>query len=355
VVVDLYDPFVLENLHYYLNEPMQSQESLNEHAVAITNRLAQVGDYYICGNERQRDYWMGVLTANGRTNPRNFIHDPTLYQLLDIVGIGFPSREPQHSPLFRGIHPQLPDEARIVLWGGGIWNWLDPLTLVQAWPQVINRRPEARLVFLGTRHPNPLVPRHTMAEKAEKLAAEIGEKDRTILFFEWLSYEDREALLCESDVGVTLHPIHVETRYSARTRVLDYLWARLPVLITDGDVTSEWVRRFGIGAVVPPFDVDAVASSLDELLARPKTAWAPAFEPLRASLEWSQVVKPLLRYCLEGDYAPDRLDRQAPEPPPVLTGPAEKLARVRSIWRTEGTRMLLHRTWRYLQWRLSRM
>jgi GT2 family glycosyltransferase len=354
LVVDLYDPFVLENLHYYLREPVQAQEQLNEHAVAITNRLVEIGDFFICGNERQRDYWMGVLTANGRANPRNFIQDPTLYKLIDIVGIGFPSREPQGRPLFRGFHPQLPAEARIVLWGGGIWNWLDPLTLIQAWPQVYARHPDARLVFLGTRHPNPLVPRHEMAEKAERLAEEVGEKDRSILFFEWLSYEDREALLCESDVGVTLHPIHVETRYSLRTRVLDYLWARLPVLITDGDVTSEWVREYGIGAVVPPFDVEAVARGLGEILDRPKAAWAPAFEPLRASLEWSQVVQPLLRYCMEGDYAPDRLDRQAPEPPPSPDITAGRLARARAIWRTEGARVLLHRAWRYLQWRLSR-
>jgi glycosyltransferase involved in cell wall biosynthesis len=355
LVVDLYDPFVLENLHYYLQEPVEVQEQLNDHAVAITNHLAKIGDFFICGNDRQRDYWMGVLTANGRANPRNFLQDPTLYQLIDIVGIGFPSREPQGKPMFRGVHPQLPPEARIVLWGGGIWNWLDPLTLIQAWPEVLARHPDARLVFLGTRHPNPLVPRHEMAEKAERLAAEIGEKDRSILFFEWLSYEDREALLCEAEVGVTMHPVHVETRYSLRTRVLDYLWARLPVLITDGDVTSEWVREYGIGAVVPPFDAGAVAAGLAEILDRPKSAWAPAFEPLRASLEWTQVVQPLLRYCLEGERAPDRLERDVPASQPSPGSTAGRLARARVIWRTEGTRMLLHRVWRHLQWRLSRL
>ena len=355
VVVDLYDPFVLENLHYYLHEPIQAQESLNEHAVAITNRLAQIGDFFVCGNERQRDYWIGVLTANGRANPRNFIQDPTLRSLIDIVGIGFLSREPHNFPFLRGVHPQVPPGARIVLWGGGIWNWLDPLTLVKAWPQVIAKRPEARLVFLGTRHPNPLVPHHEMADKTEKLAKEIGEKGRTILFFEWLAYEEREALLCESDVGVTLHPIHVETRYSLRTRVLDYFWARLPVLITDGDVTSEWVRQYGLGEVVPPFDVDAVARSLIAILDRPKSAWAPAFEPLRETFQWSQVVQPLLRYCLEGGYAPDRQDRGAPPAHPSGNGTASHLARAWHIWHTEGGRMLMHRVWRHIQWRLGRL
>lgn len=354
LVVDLYDPFVLENLHYYLNEPIQAQESLNQKAVEITNHLAKIGDFFICGNERQLDYWMGVLTANGRANPRNFIKDPTLRDLIDIVGIGFPSWEPRRRPFLRGIHPQVPPGSRIVLWGGGIWNWLDPITLVQAWPQVINNHPEARLVFLGTRHPNPQVPRHEMAEKTERLATEIGEKDHSIIFFEWLSYEDRELLLSEADIGVTLHPIHVETRFSLRTRVLDYLWARLPVLITEGDITSEWVRQYGLGEVVPPHDVNSVARSLNAILDRSKESWSPAFDPLRESLRWSEVVKPLLQYCQEGDYAPDRLDRgvlqEVPDPPGLKAG----FMRARYILRTEGIGMLFHRSWRYLQWRLSR-
>ena len=355
VVVDLYDPFVLENLHYYLDEPIAAQESLNEHAVWITNQLARVGDFFICGNERQRDYWIGVLTANGRTNPRNFLKDPTFRTMIDVVGIGFPSREPQPHPFLRGIHPRVPMDARIVLWGGGIWNWLDPLTLVKAWPQVITKHPDARLIFLGTRHPNPLVPRHEMAEKAEKLAEEIGEKDRTILFFEWLPYADREALLCESDIGVTLHPLHLETRYSLRTRVMDYFWAHLPVLITDGDITSEWVQQHGIGVVVPPYEENAVAYGLNSLLDQPKDTWSEAFESLHESLRWSHVVKPLLKYCIEGEYAGDRQDRGISEqdiPPPIL---ASRISRAMNIWRTEGTRMLLHRIWRYFQWRSSRL
>jgi glycosyltransferase involved in cell wall biosynthesis len=353
LVVDLYDPFVLENLHYYINEPISDQESINDQMIDITNRLARLGDFFICGSERQRDFWMGVLTANRRINPHTFSRDPTLHSLIDVVGIGFPTRAPRHRPMLRGVHPAFPDDARIILWGGGLWDWLDPLTLVRAWLRVLARHPKARLVFLGTRHPNPLVPRHKMAEQTETLATEIGEKDRTIFFFEWLPYEDREALLCEADIGVTLHPLHIEMRYAIRTRVLDYFWARLPVLASDGDVTSEWIRQYGLGQVVPPLDVDSAAKSLGEMLQKPREAWAPAFEPLQEVFSWTRVVEPLRRYCLQGGYAPDREKRDE-----FLAGPnlvetlRGQLARARYIWRTEGLGVLLHRVWRHLQWRL---
>jgi GT2 family glycosyltransferase len=355
VVVDLYDPFVLENLFYYFDESLEDQERLNQHSIRITNQLAHLGDFFICGNDRQRDYWIGVLTAMGRVNPRNYLKDPSLRSLIDVVGIGIPEKEPLVRAYLKGRHPAIPATSRIVLWGGGIWNWLDPLTLVKAWPEVVAAHPDARLVFLGTRHPNPLVPKHAMAEKTERLASETGELGKTILFFEWLSYEDREALLTEADVGVALHPVHVETRYSLRTRVLDYIWARLPILVTEGDITSEWVQEFNIGRVIPAFDAAAAAEGLKEILRKPKTSWKESFEPLHRALRWKLVVAPLRQYCLDGEHAPDRKFQRELENEPDSAWLPAMLARARSIQRSEGTRTLLHRAWRHLQWRLSRI
>jgi glycosyltransferase involved in cell wall biosynthesis len=357
-VIDLYDPIVLENLHYYQNEPIDIQLSLNIQAVQAMKRLVSCGDFFICGNERQRDFWLGVLASCGRINPYTFAHDASLKSLIDVVGVGFPDRLPVHHPFLRGVHPAFPMEAKIVLWGGGIWDWLDPLSLVKAWPQVLTHHPQARLVFLGTRHPNPDVPRHKMADTTEDLANEIGQNGRTIFFHEWLAYEDHEALLCEADVGVALHPVHVETRYSIRTRVLDYLWARLPVLVSDGDVTSEWVRQYQVGAVVPPMDVDAIAKALITLLNTPKDYWQPAFAPLAEIFTWSHVIEPLKHYCLQGAPATDLASGRSPLPNDIASTNfsqswQQRLARARYIWRTEGFRMLLHRSWRFIQWKLS--
>ena len=139
LVVDLYDPIVLENQHYYLHETEQTQERLNQEAVGATNLGVQVGDFFICGSERQRDFWLGVLTANGRVNPRTCADDGGLHKLVDVVGIGLPTRSPAPGRGLKGRHPAIPEDARMVLWGGGIWNWLDPLTLIRAWPGVTDR------------------------------------------------------------------------------------------------------------------------------------------------------------------------------------------------------------------------
>jgi Glycosyl transferases group 1 len=350
IVVDLYDPTILENLYLYENEPRGVQESLNTQSVQFTNRLLQIGDYFICGNERQRDFWLGMLAANGRLTPNAFASDPSLRSLIDVVGVGMPERRPTGGPILRGIHPQVASDSRIVLWGGGIWDWLDPLTLIQAWPQVLKAHPKARLVFLGARHPNPLVPPHAMAQRAQDLANEIGEKDRTIIFYDWLSYKQREALLCEADVGVMLHSVHIETRYSIRTRIFDYIWACLPILITTGDVTSEWVEQYNLGEVVAPQNVEDTSQALSRLLDKPKSDWGQAFTPLQNIFSWTHVVEPLRNYCLQGGSSPYRASRNVPGQSSSLNA---GLARARYILNREGWRALVSRSWGYIKWKLS--
>ncbi len=345
LVVDLYDPFVLENLYYYSHQPLEEQNTLNEKAVEVTNLLAKLGDFFICGNERQRDFWLGLLAANGRITPKAFKDDQTLRALIDVVGIGLPRREPVQRAFLAGVDPRVPKDARIVLWGGGIWNWLDPLTLIRAWPEVLRRCPDARLVLLGTRHPNPAVPVHEMARQAESLASELGEKDRSIIFLEWVGYDDREALLTEASVGVTLHPVHAETRYSMRTRVLDYLWARLPVVMTEGDTTSKWISGYGVGRVVPPDDPDAVAQALVEVLSTPKEEYAPRFDPIHELLAWPTVVTPLRDYCFSRGRSSDR---KPPDPESLRN-------RVLRIVYEEGTGALFRKGWRAFRRRLSRV
>jgi len=359
LIVDWYDPLFLENLNYYTHEPIEAQDEHNSTAIRVMNLLAQLGDFFICGNQRQRDLWMGMLAANGRINPRTFLQDDTLRQLIDVVGVGFPERKPAVRPYLRGVHPAFDADSQIVLWGGGIWNWLDPLTLVRAWPQVIAKHPKARLVYLGTRHPNPAVPRHEIVDELIALAEQSGEKERSIFFIEWVPFEEREALLTEANIGVTFHPIHVETRYSIRTRVLDYFWARLPTLITRGDVTSEWIEQYNVGRTVPPRDVDATAAALNEMLDQPKAAWDAGFDQIQREMTWENVTRPLVEFCQRGAYAPDRAAIRAKAPQQnsfedlyqTIGGPLKKAA---FLWSTKGIKAALDQTVFHIRFLLSR-
>jgi glycosyltransferase involved in cell wall biosynthesis len=196
----------------------------------------------------------------------------------------------------------------VILWGGGIYNWFDPLTLLRAVDRLRHERDDVRLFFLGLKHPNPDVPQMRMAVATRELSDALGLTGRYVFFNEeWVDYDDRQNYLLDADLGVSTHLQHVETQFSFRTRILDYLWAGLPIVATSGDTFGSLVPEHGLGLVVPPEDVDALTDALRRLLSDEELAQScrdsiAAYVP-RAT--WSVALEPLLRFCRSPRRAPD--------------------------------------------------
>ena len=209
-----------------------------------------------------------MLEAHGRVNPATYRADPSLRGLVDVVPYGLPAAPPVATgPVIKGVWPGIGPDDRVILWGGGLWPWLDPLTAIRALDRVRRECAAARLVFPGTRHPNPLMAGMPSPRAAAmQLADELGLTDRFVFFGDWVPYAEWPGVLLESDVALSLHFDTVETRLAFRSRVLDSLWAGLPTVMTAGDATVELVAGYGAGRVVPPGDADAVATALLALL-----------------------------------------------------------------------------------------
>ena len=87
-----------------------------------------------------------------------------------------------------------------------------------------------------------------MNARARALADDLGLTGTHVFFHEWIDYDERQNFLLEADIGVSTHFDHVETAFSFRTRVLDYLWAGLPTVVTEGDVLAELITEHGRGS-----------------------------------------------------------------------------------------------------------
>lgn len=351
VIVDLYDPTTLENLERFAARPLEEQQALYQVGVATYNDLFALGDFFICASEKQRDYWLGGLTSAGRTTPEVYAADPTLRRLIDVVPFGIQEQAPQHTQsVLKGVYPGIEADARVILWGGGLWDWLDPLTLIEAMPQVLAQIPQARLFFMGTQHPNPDVPPSRMATLTRARVAALG-LEHFVFFNDWVEYAQRANYLLEADVGVSLHGDHIETRFAFRTRIMDYLWAGLPMVMSGGDVLSDWVSEVGLGYTVAPGDVDGVAQSLIALLQNP--ADRAQFAPLVEQFRWSQVARPLLQYITAPWHNGARTLSAAPSP----TVPASALWRLPykalQAIRAGGLTQLRRAVQEYLAWHLS--
>ena len=310
IVVDLYDPFTLENLHVYSHDPIDERLSTHEAHLGVLNAQIQAGDFFLCASEKQRDYWLGMLAANNRINPPQYDADPTLRGLIDIVPFGIASDPPTRTgAALKGVVPGIGADDRVILWGGGIWEWFDPLTLIRAVGRIRGTRPEVKLFFMGTRHPNPMVPEMAMTARAMELARELGLEGTGVFFNEWVPYDERQNYLLEADVGASLHFDHLETRFSFRTRVLDYIWAGLPIVCTRGDAIGDLVESHGLGRVVDYRDEDGLVEALLAILDDPggRAAYAERFKAVTDELGWERALGPLLKFCAEPRPAPDRV------------------------------------------------
>ena len=176
--------------------------------------------FFMCASEKQRDFWLGALGAIDRINPQNYDTDPQLRELIDVVPFGTEDSEPEATrPMVRGVIDGIDENSKVVLWGGGIYNWFDPLTIIRAIDIARHRVPEIKLLFMGVKHPNPAVPEMQMAVEARALAQKLDLIGTHVVFHEeWVPYAERVNFLLESDIDVSCHLDHVETAFSFRTR-----------------------------------------------------------------------------------------------------------------------------------------
>jgi hypothetical protein len=194
------------------------------------------------------------------------------------------------------------------LWFGGLWNWLDPLTVIRAFAAFSRQQTGIKLVFVTKLPQNYEDPETKMIKEAIQLSRDLGLYQDKIIFAPPIPYAQRESLLLEADFGLCFHPDHLETRFSFRTRLLDYIWAGLPIITGAGDVLGELVQKEGLGLAVNPGDEKGWYQALVQLAAEtnPRSRREQAFSAVRRQMTWEAVASPLLKYCRDPWQAADR-------------------------------------------------
>lgn len=331
LVVDLYDPFPIENLNYF----PQLGDGPYRHDRVTLERQLRAGDLFLCSSVEQRLFYLGLLYALGRLNPETYFADFTLANLVRVVpfGVTLPPDDFAAAPLLRGVVPGIgPDDP--ILFFGGIYDWYDPMLLLAILPALMARFPTLRVVFSA--NPNPAsTPQGTYAEVLA-VAREAGWLDRHVFFVPWVAAAERFGLYREATVAAVLHRPRFEAEISMRTRVLDFLGAGLPVVATAGGAMSRLLAEERMGLVVPEGDEAALAAALTELLASPprRAELAARGRAWAARHGWEAVLAPLDEFL-----AAPRIDPHKNRyPPGSIPTPRPRRRFGRAWWRGLLTR-----------------
>jgi glycosyltransferase involved in cell wall biosynthesis len=290
-VVDLYDPFIIENLHYYGERG--PEVFTHDHATLLRSLMR--GDLFLCASDAQRLFYLGCLLAIGRLNPVSFEDDPRLVQLIALAPFGV-----------QAPRPHVPRNRNAILFGG-IYDWYDPILAIDAVAAARAQMGNVTLTF--TRHPNPhLTPQGKAAEAVEYVKKRGYEE--FIRFEPWFAYDQRAEFFERFGLALITFRQSLETDLSMRTRIYDYLWGGLPIVTSSAPGTNELLGQYGAGSVVATESADDFARAIvsitgdDSQYAR----CADGAGKFVQDHQWPAVLDPLRQFCRT-----PRMDRRKDE------------------------------------------
>jgi glycosyltransferase involved in cell wall biosynthesis len=292
IAVDLYDPMNLEALE------SENADQLVPYTTKLLRAQVERGDFFFCASERQRDYWIGMLAGAGRVTSASYRADPDLRQLVDVVPFGIPGEPPvRTAPGVRGVVEGIGPDDPLLLWNGGLWGWFDPELFIRAVERARLEVPNVRAYFMGVRDPRAreLSPE---ARSAMALAERLGLRDTHVFFHDWTPYDMRQNVYLDATAAVSFHHAHLETRFSFRTRILDCIWASLPIVSSAGDVLADLVRNEQLGITVPSGDVEAASAAIVRIStdAELQRSSRENLEALAHRHTWSEALQPLVTW-----------------------------------------------------------
>ena len=301
VASDLYDPFFVENLHYAAT----LGEGTASHDRATLELALGRADFFLCASAEQRLFYAGALYARGRIGPRNFPQDPTLANLLAVVPFGVPE-EPSAGDRAAGRRAVgvAPDGPLVFF--GGIYDWYEPDLLLEAWPGVLRRHPDAKLLFFE--NPNPETTPQRVYARARERARSIDPQGRSVLFSRWLPYTARPDLYAAVDLLVSISSEGLERDLAFRTRLLDAAWGGVPSVSVAGGSLARQLEEAGAGRRVAR-TASALAEAVSQVLSDPagREAAGVAARRFAAARAWASIASPLAAWCREARVDPGRL------------------------------------------------
>ncbi len=306
-VADLFSQYFMEWMEVTKGEARGIKRTvwMNKNRAYLTMQLT-LADFILCANERQRDTYIGMLSALGLIDPTVYDNDDTLRRYIDVAPHGVRPDQLSHDrQVLKGVYAGINEGDTVIIWNGGTVSWYDPEPFLRALHLLAQERDDIKALFLGTFYPGlGTLGYGERFKSAFQLAKELGLYQRSVFFeFGWVPHREVKNYLLESDIGVCTYFDNLETRYSHRTRFLDLFWAELPIICTRGDVLAELVEERGLGIVVSEGDTAAVAEAIRRLV-DDRAFHQQCRENMRAmrpSLSWEVTLEPLVRFCREGN------------------------------------------------------
>lgn len=270
------------------------------------NKVLRRGDYFLCANEAQKTFYIGVLSALGIINPRSYREDRILIAPFGIHDIPAKATDNPYSKL--GIKKN----DFIALWFGGLYPWFRIDELLGAILE-LSKDPKFKFVIVGGR--NPFNPNPDFAKQYDttlSFTKKHGLFDKSVFFVDWVDFDKRINWFVNASIVVSLNQPGQENGFSWRTRVMDFVWGELPVLTNGGDPLSDDLISADAAIRLDELSADDIVNKIKTLQTKPNLLkeLRERIKELKPKYYWQNIMEPVyaliekgeLPYAAELDY-----------------------------------------------------
>lgn len=265
----------------------------------IWTKALRRGDILLCANEAQKKFYTGVMAQVGRINPITY-GDEDLIQIVP-YGIYREKAVAKNDPVSKLVKNK---KAFKLLWFGGIYPWFDLTNLLEAVKNA-NKTTPIELIMVGVK--NPFNQHPDFIKRYEEVMDYIknNNMDEIVHITDWVKFEDRAEWYLGSDAVVLINNIGMENTLAWRTRLVDYVWADLPIVTNGGDPMSDILEANKAVYILPDLDAKTIEKEIIKISKDKETLKQVStnLSKVRRLLYWDKVTENLSKLISKG-YKP---------------------------------------------------
>lgn len=265
----------------------------------IWTKALRRGDILLCANEAQKKFYTGVMAQVGRINPITY-GDEDLIQIVP-YGIYREKAVAKNDPVSKLVKNK---KAFKLLWFGGIYPWFDLTNLLEAVKNA-NKTTPIELIMVGVK--NPFNQHPDFIKRYEEVMDYIknNNMDEIVHVTDWVKFEDRAEWYLGSDAVVLINNIGMENTLAWRTRLVDYVWADLPIVTNGGDPMSDILEANKAVYILPDLDAKTIEKEIIKISKDKETLKQVStnLSKVRRLFYWDKVTENLSKLISKG-YKP---------------------------------------------------
>lgn len=296
------------------------------------NHVLRRGDYFLCANEVQKTFYIGVLSSLGIINPRSYREDRIIVAPFGIHDIPAKASDDPFAAL--GIS----ESDFRVMWFGGLYPWFRIEELLDAM-RTLSKHPDFKFVIVGGKNPfNPNPDFSRQYDKAYAFAKEHKLLNKSVFFVDWVDFDKRVNWYKHADLVISLNQPGEENGFSWRTRVMDFVWGELAIITNGGDPLSEDLLKAQAALRIENLSAHDITMALETVHKNPGllASVRKKVVQLKPNYFWQTVVKPIAR-VIEASQTPYiheltyKKELRIPAKDVAIDGPPGRLHRVKKL------------------------